>query len=186
MSQPTLQTERLTLRPYRAEDAPRVRLLAGERAVAATTLRIPHPYEEGVAEAWIASLIERADSGRSFHYAITLTESAELIGSIGLEMRTEFERAELGYWIGVPYWDRGYASEAAREFVRFGLEDLQLNRIQAAVFANNSASERVLQKAGLTYEGRHRQSVKKWDEFLDTLAYAVIRDDWQPTTAARP
>ena len=175
MSLPTLHTKRLRLRPYRLSDAPRMQQLAGRREVAATTLRIPHPYEDGIAEVWIAQAAERAAQETSYNFAVALPESDELIGSIGLEMRRESERAVLGYWLGVPYWGRGYATEAVIEILRFGFEDVGLNQISASVFANNPASARVLEKAGLTYEGRHVQAIKKWDQFLDTLTYARVR-----------
>ncbi|TWU14493.1 putative ribosomal N-acetyltransferase YdaF [Symmachiella macrocystis] len=175
MRQPTLLTKRLTLRPYQQTDAPRMQQLAGERVIAATTLRIPHPYADGVAEEWIASALERTASGNAYHFAMVLTETDQFLGSVGLTVQREWERAELGYWIGVPYWGRGYTTEAAMEITRFGFEDLGLNRIYASVFANNPASARVLEKAGLTYEGRHLQAIKKWDEFLDTLTYARVK-----------
>jgi len=149
--------------------------LAGERAIAATTLRIPHPYSDADCQAWIDSALETSAEGDAYQFAIVRTETNELIGSIGLTVQQHWERAEIGYWIGVPYWGRGFATEAAVEAVRFGFEDLGLNRIYASVFANNPASARVLEKAGLTYEGRHVQSIQKWDEFLDTLTYARVK-----------
>ncbi|QDT50466.1 Putative ribosomal N-acetyltransferase YdaF [Symmachiella dynata] len=175
MCQPTLLTKRLTLRPYQLTDAPGMQQLAGERAIAATTLRIPHPYPDGVAEEWIASALERAATGKAYHFAMVLTETDEFLGSIGLTVQREWERAEIGYWMGEPYWGRGYTTEAAIEIVRFGFEDLGLHRIYASVFANNPASARVLEKAGLTYEGRQVHAIKKWDEFLDTLTYARVK-----------
>lgn len=175
MSVPSFQTDRLTLRPYQMSDAPQVQQLASHPLIAATTLRIPHPYEEGMAEAWIASTQERWAAGDGYHFAIVLRETAELIGSIGLTVQREWERAELGYWIGVPYWGRGYATEAAKETLRYGFRELGLHRIHASVFANNPASARVLEKAGLVYEGRHVQSIKKSGEFLDTLTYAQVQ-----------
>lgn len=180
MSQSNLHTERLALRAFVTVDAPRVQQLAGEREIAATTLLIPHPYGDGVAEEWIAAMPDNVAAGRSYEYAITIRETGELIGATGFRLRSDWEQAELGYWIGVPYWGNGYATEAAREMVRFGFEELGLHRIFAAVFANNPASARVLQKAGLSYEGRHRGSVKKWDEFLDTDSYAILSSDGRP------
>src|SRR5882724_11778597 len=81
---PTLKTKRLVLRPFELSDAPRVKLLAGDRDVAAMTLLIPHPYEDGIAEAWIGLHQERFENGQEIVFAITLKASGELIGAIGL------------------------------------------------------------------------------------------------------
>src|SRR5438105_534326 len=102
--QPTLTTPRLVLRPFRLEDASDVQRLAGERDIAATTLRIPHPYLDGMAEAWLATLQPRYEKGEAVVFAITRREDGAFLGAIGLEIAREHERAELGYWIGKPYW----------------------------------------------------------------------------------
>ena len=97
---PTLQTKRLILRPFILEDAPEVQRLAGDEAVAATTINLPHPYADGVAEEWIGKQQEQFDQGELVNFAITHRRRHYLIGSIGLTISKKFERAELGYWIG--------------------------------------------------------------------------------------
>ena len=92
-------------------------------------------------------------------------------------------RAELGYWIGKPYWGQGYCTEAARATLDFGFEQLGLNRIFAHHFARNPASGRVMQKIGMTREGRLRQHVKKWDAFEDLELYGILKDHWAARTA---
>jgi ribosomal-protein-alanine N-acetyltransferase len=87
-------------------------------------------------------------------------------------------RAELGYWIGVPHWSRGYATEAAQATVEFAFRRLGLNRVYAYHFTTNPASGRVLQKIGMQLEGTRRRHTRKWGEFLDSDMYAVLRDDW--------
>ena len=83
---PTLETTRLTLRPFTVSDASDVQRLAGERDIASTTLNIPHPYEEGMAEQWIASHQERYEKGELVNFAITLRADRALIGAIGLQL----------------------------------------------------------------------------------------------------
>jgi RimJ/RimL family protein N-acetyltransferase len=173
--QPTLSTDRLVLRPFRVEDAPEVQRLAGDRAIAATTLRIPHPYPDGAAEAWIAKLTPAFESGESAMFAITRVADGFFLGAIGLEITRSHDRAELGYWIGKPYWGNGYCTEAARAVVRYAFEDLGLNRITAAYFANNSASGRVMQNIGMNYEGHRVQEIKKWGKFEDLILYGLVR-----------
>lgn len=179
--QPTLTTNRLMLRPFTLADAPDVQRLAGERDVAATTLNIRHPYEDGMAEEWIDSHAEAFAQGGHVTFAITDRRSGELLGAIGLVLQTEHDRAELGYWIGKPHWGRGYASEAAAALVRYGFEVVGLNRIHACHFADNAASGRVLRKIGMRREGCLRRHVKKWDRFVDLNCYAILRDEFAST-----
>ena len=176
---PNLTTERLILRPFRMADAADVQRLAGDYAVAATTLRIPHPYEDGMAEQWIATLEPAFEKREHIALAITVREDGALLGAVGLTPDVANQSAELGYWIGKPYWGQGYATEAARALVRFGFERLGLNRIYAHHFAHNPASGRVLQKAGLSYEGYLPQAVRKWERFVDVVLYGVVREKWQ-------
>ena len=170
---PTLRTARLVLRPFTLAEAPRVRELAGAYEVAQNTLLIPHPYPEGAAEAWIATHEDDYAQNRIHHFAI---DDGQLIGSIGMVLKSEGV-AEIGYWIGVPFWGRGYASEAAAEVVRYAFEECHLHRVFACHFTRNPASGRVLQKAGMKYEGTLRQHLKKWDEYVDLAFYGILRDE---------
>jgi [ribosomal protein S5]-alanine N-acetyltransferase len=179
-NRPTLETERLVLRPFALSDAPRVQLLAGDRAVAATTKVIPHPYEDGMAEAWIGLHQERFDRGEDTVFAIVLKASGELIGAIGLVLKLEQEKAELGYWIGKPFWGRGYCTEAGRAVLRYAFTELRLHRVHAYHFSNNPASGRVMQKLGMRHEGCLRQHLKKWGEFFDAEAYGILGSEFYP------
>jgi RimJ/RimL family protein N-acetyltransferase len=176
---PTIQTERLLLRPLRLEDAEPVRLLAGAREIAAQTLSIPHPYEAGLAEQWISSQPEAFEKGEAVTFAVTLRQTGELVGAAGLILCAKDQNAELGYWIGVPYWRRGYATEAARSVVAFGFSALGLHRIHAGVFSGNRASARVLKKIGMRREGRLPHHHLKWGRFLDLDRYGILEADWR-------
>ena len=174
---PTLETQRLILRPFELSDALRVQLLAGDRAVAAATKNIPHPYEDGVAEKWIGLHAERFARSEEVVLAITVKQSGELVGAIGLILKLDQEHAELGYWIGTPYWGRGYCTEAARAVLSYAFTELHLNRVHAHHFSNNLASGRVMQKIGMRHEGCLRQHVKKWGEFVDEEAYGILSSE---------
>ncbi|MEJ2679498.1 MAG: GNAT family N-acetyltransferase [Gemmatimonadota bacterium] len=176
-TQPTLTTDRLVLRPFTATDAAAVRQLAGERDVAYNTALIPHPYPEGAAEAWIATHAGAYAAGREVVFAITLLQTGELVGAVGLTLVPEHQRGEMGYWIGKPFWGGGYATEAARRVVRFGFQELGLHRVQAHCFARNAASRRVLEKCGMRYEGRRRGYFQKWGEFLDVDQFGLLATD---------
>jgi len=176
---PTFQTRRLILRAFLPQDAPDVQRLAGERAIAATTASIPHPYPDGVAEAWIAAQPELRARAESLVYAVTLLQDGRLIGAVGLGLRLEHKHAELGYWIGHPYWGQGYCTEAAAEILRFAFETLRLHRIYAVHFAGNPASGRVMQKLGMRFEGRRRQHILKWGRFEDLDGYAFLLPEYE-------
>jgi ribosomal-protein-alanine N-acetyltransferase len=180
---PVLHTERLVLRPFRAEDASVVQQLAGAREVADTTLSIPHPYDDSMAEQWIATHQASWERGEQLHYAITLGGKG-LIGAIGLTIVPAHGRAELGYWIGVPYWNRGYASEAARAIVAFGFDSLGLHRICATHFVRNPASGRVMLNAGMKQEGIHREHFMKWNRYEDVAVFGVLRAEFHDTTGS--
>jgi ribosomal-protein-alanine N-acetyltransferase len=174
---PTLQTARLILRPFQLSDAADVQRLAGAPEVASTTLNIPHPYKDGMAEEWIARHQEQFDNGQMVHFAVTLKPQGTLTGAVGLEINARHERAEMGYWIGVPYWGNGYCTEAARAVLRYGFEVLKLHRIFASHFPRNPPSGRVMEKIGMKQEGLLRGHVKKQDRFEDYVVYGLLRED---------
>jgi len=178
MAQPTLQTKHLCLRPFELPDGEDVRRLAGDRAIADTTLLIPHPYEVGMAEEWILARRPRFEAGEEVVFAVILRETGELIGAMGLVIEGKFRRAELGYWIGRPYWGNGYCTEAGRAVLEYGFQSLDLNRIHAYHFKRNPASGRVMQKLGMKHEGSSPQHIMKWGAFEDIELYGILRSEW--------
>lgn len=174
-----LETERLILRPPEVTDAPAITVLAGHYEIARMTLNIPHPYTHSQAETFITSIRQAASAGTDYTFAITSKAAGTLMGCIGLHLNPDHRRAEMGYWIGVPYWNQGYTSEAARRMVQFGFDELALNRIFAMCFAYNPASARVMQKAAMSYEGMLRQHLVKWGEYVDVHVYSILRSEWE-------
>ena len=135
--------------------------------------RFPNPYREEDAQEWI----ERANASPSeLTYAIASDE--EVIGGIGLQFQQDVHRrsAELGYWLGEPFWGQGIATKAVRGLTKYAFAHLDLIRLYATVFEWNPASARVLEKAGYTCEGRRRKSVTKDGETIDELFYAIVRE----------
>jgi RimJ/RimL family protein N-acetyltransferase len=178
-SQPTLHTARLTLRPFEQADAPAVQKLAGAWEVADTTLHIPHPYPDGGAEAWIATHAETWTNGSGLTYAITDRSDGTVIGAIGLTIAPQHARAELGYWMGVPYWNRGFCTEAGMAVVELAFVRLGLHRVQSRHLTRNPASGRVMQKLGMQLEGIHRETVRKSGRFEDLALYAILESEWR-------
>lgn len=194
---PTLYTPRLTLRPFVQADAPRVQELAGDARIAATTAAIPHPYPDGLAEEWIRSHTALAQDGKQYNFAITLAgtrtpgrendwfDTGHVIGAVSLILSSDPAqgRAELGYWIGVPYWNRGFATEASHAALAFGFQRKELRRILARHTANNPASGRVLQKLGMSHEGTLREHFCKGEQVFDLECYAILKEEWIRTRA---
>jgi ribosomal-protein-alanine N-acetyltransferase len=172
---PTLETARLRIRPYRETDIAELLPLIGTREVAATTLRIAHPYTEQDARDF---LVMTREPGKLW-LAITLRSDGRQIGGVGLRVDKPHQNAELGYWLGVPYWRQGYATEASREMLRYGFDELGLHRIFASHFKHNVASGHILLKLGMRHEGCQREQICKWDRFVDLELYGLLRQDWQ-------
>lgn len=152
--------------------------MVGDRRIADTTLNIPHPYEESVAVAWIGTHAEVAERGEGVTLAVTDRDSGALVGAIGLTIARAHQRAELGYWIAVPYWGRGYATEAARAMVDYAFAALDLARVDAHCLTRNVASARVMEKIGMQREGCLRAHVIRWDVPEDVALYGILRDEW--------
>ncbi|WP_018886521.1 GNAT family N-acetyltransferase [Paenibacillus massiliensis] len=177
--QPTLNTERLTLRPFELADASKVQEFAGSIEVARTTLSIPYPYPEGGAERWIRACVDRADNGHDYPFAVIRKEDMQLIGCMSINIAPSHRRGELGYWLGRPFWGQGYATEAARRLVQFGFRELDLNKLCAAAMTKNPASANVMRKVGMTFEGEFKQHILKWDHFEDVVYYGMTRADYE-------
>jgi RimJ/RimL family protein N-acetyltransferase len=143
---PVLETERLVLRAPRLTDVKAIARLANDRRVAENTARIPHPYGVDDAEQFIAS-VNRQDSEATF--AVVL--KGELIGICSVEPREG--SAEIGYWIAVPYWGHGYATEAVRALIDHAFGELGYDALQAGPRVSNPASRRVLEKCGFQWTG---------------------------------
>jgi RimJ/RimL family protein N-acetyltransferase len=144
---PVLETERLVLRAPRLEDVKAVAMLANDRRIAENTARIPHPYRLADADDFIAT----ANLGTETVFLIALRSGA-VIGACGF---TQVDRhpPEIGYWLGVKHWGKGYATEAVRAMIDHIFTDLGDEAINAAARVTNPASRRVLEKCGFQWSG---------------------------------
>jgi ribosomal-protein-alanine N-acetyltransferase len=140
--------------------------------------RFPHPYSEADAEAFIAMA-----TGMSPVTFFAIAVDGEAVGGIGYTLHEDVERvsAEIGYWLGTPFWGRGIVTAALGALTRHAFDrHADLRRIYAVPFVWNSASVRVLEKAGYRLEGRMRQSAIKDGKVTDQLLYAILRDELPP------
>ena len=171
--QPTLHTERLKLRPFVPGDAPRVQVLANDVRIADVTASIAHPYTEEMAQLWIAAHPAMWRNKETVSFAITLIESNQLIGCISI-MHIKNNEGELGYWVGVDFWNNGYCTEACREVVNFGFKQLSLQRIYAHHLCRNPASGKVLIKAGFKHTGSGKTPCGYRKETEDIEIYEIL------------
>lgn len=169
-----LHTRRLLLRTYTTDDIPELISLIGAREIAETTLRIPHPYTQGDAEDQVRRSQGEEDAVR---LGVWVEASSTFVGGVGLRLEMDHQRAELGYWIGVPHWGNGYATEAARALLQYGFDELKLNRVYASHVPNNPASGRILLKVGMKQEGYLRGHILKWGEYQDLVLYGMVKGD---------
>jgi RimJ/RimL family protein N-acetyltransferase len=178
-STPVLETERLVLRAPRFEDAKRVAALVNDRRIAENTARIPHPYTMADAREWIGAVTSQAAET----YLITV--GGEIVGACGLDIRDGMP--ELGYWLGVPFWGNGFATEAARALIDHAFAHLGHEVVIAGARISNPASRRVLEKCGFQWSGvglfriRALNSSAPLDRFrLERAIWASLKS-WGPT-----
>lgn len=180
---PVLRTERLLLDHFTPVDVPELARLANAREISDTTLAIPYPYTLDHARAFLALMDLEHRNGTGLALAIRLSEGPAsqgptLVGSIGLkDIDREHSQAELGYWVGVAWWGRGIATEAAGAVVNYAFDCLELNRVSAHSMMRNSASVSVLERLGMQREGVLRQRVLKEGRFEDVVLYGILRSD---------
>ena len=152
---PRLATDRLILRPLTIADVAPMAALLNDFEIARMVSRIPHPYALDDAHAFLAHL-QSVDPSRERGFALQ-SDTAGLIGVIGLDPRDD-RATELGYWLGKPFWGRGYMTEAVRAVLEWVGGEWGRRFVVSRHFADNPASGRVLTKAGFLYTGEVRQS----------------------------
>ena len=146
---PVLETKRLAMRAPRLEDAKTVAALANDRRIAENVARIPHPYKASDAESFIAGANK---AGGEAVFLITLRDET-IIGACGLMQVKGQDVPELGYWLGVNYWGKGYATEALHAVIDYAFTDLGHESLQAGSRVTNPNSRRVLEKCGFQWTG---------------------------------
>jgi [ribosomal protein S5]-alanine N-acetyltransferase len=171
-----LESERLIFAAPTLDDASAIKPIINHPDIAKMTLSIRYPYPDDAAVKWITKLA--SSENINYNFLIKLKESQTIIGGIGLYLHEHFKRAAIGYWLGLDYWNKGYASEASRRLIDFGFDVLALERIEGEYFPENTASRRVMEKAGMQFEGIMRNYLQKDDMNKDNGICAIIRQDW--------
>ena len=181
MALPHLKTQRLFLRPLEVKDVVQLMTLAGDKQVADTTATIPHPYRQQDAHFFVQAAAE-AYAARKF-YAFAITHESVMLGVVSLKcLPQEVSTAELGYWIGVPFWGNGYATEAAQAVLHYAFDNIGLERVIAKLLSRNSVSGRVLQKLGMKHVCSNESAIQKWRVWEDEQVWDICRRDHKPDT----
>ncbi len=177
MNRLLLKTNRLILRPPVPEDETAIQRYVSDRRIAETTALIPHPYPAGGALEWIRRSEVTLREGRGVDFSILLRGSGEFVGVVGLIDRGV--ESSLGYWVGVPHWGNGYATEAVHRVIRHAFNGRRIPSLHACHFAHNPASGRVMQKAGLLYQGVEPLGSSRDGVRYDRVCYGITAKQWR-------
>ena len=176
---PTLETDRLLLRKITLDDAQAIFAYASDPQV---PVYMPWEPHQSIAETYeyLAHVLERYQRGWPGPWGLVHKHDARLIGTCAYgSWERAHRRAEIGYVLHRAYWGQGLMTEAVRAVVGFGFARMQLNRIEARCEAPNIGSARVMEKAGLTFEGLLREQMYEKGRYRDMKMYAVLRREWR-------
>ncbi len=178
MGQPVviLQSERFTIREFVPQDAPSLAKYANNRKIWANVRdQFPHPYSLENAQEFIRMINERQPAN-----AFAILVGGEAVGGIGVHPQEDVYRysAELGYWLGEPFWGKGLMTDIVKGVVAEAFKRFNIWRIYAGVFSSNPASMRVLEKAGFQKEGVRRAASFKDGKVLDEVMYGLLKEDF--------
>jgi len=168
----------LVLRPWRLEDVPRVAEICTDPEIARWT-RVPSPYTERHARAWIEQTVRDWDSGEGeAAFAVTDASNSEVVGAIGLRVHEDYAlQGSIGYWVAADARGRGVATGALRLVSRWGLRELGLPRVQLVTDPGNKASQRVAERAGFRREGLLRSYIQMAHERRDCVMFSLLGDE---------
>lgn len=175
------------LEPVGSHHAPEVQKLVTSHPDIVGMTRMPDPYPEDGAATWIAQALPLHEAGEMFVFAIVRGDG-QLVGMIGLmgaagagrsdEVGSHEGGAEMGYWIGGSYWNRGYATEAVGQLLEFAFHELDVERIFATPLERNVASHRVLQKNEFHLVRTFQNTEPKWKPTDRLVEYELTRTQW--------
>ncbi|MBT8326768.1 MAG: GNAT family N-acetyltransferase [Bacteroidia bacterium] len=144
-------------------------------------INIPYIYLEEDAIARFNFVLQGFKNEERYVFAITQKTEDELIGEIGIHLDSEHNRAEIGYWIGEPFWGLGIATEAVGAILKFGFEELLLNKIHATHYVDNPASGKVLANNKMILEAELKDQYKMNDDYKSVYQYRLTRSEYLDT-----
>jgi RimJ/RimL family protein N-acetyltransferase len=168
----------IILEPIAVAHASALQPLLEDVAIAATT-PFPSPFPPDGANAYVAETLALRDAGTKYAFAVCEQGGAPMGMSLLKDVDFAIGEAELGYWIGVPYWGRGVATAAAAATLDFAFDTLALRAVRAVCLEDNPASLRVLAKLGFAVSGRFPQSLPKWSEPRPSVLLRLSSEQWR-------
>jgi len=172
---PKLQTKRLLLDRIGLSDISDIVAYAGNIKIMENTRSIPHPYHEEDAISWMHMANTGFKAKDNYMFAIRFGDTLALIGGIGLTIDKENNRAELGYWLAEEFWNKGLTTEAVKAILKFGFEELKLNKILAVCLTSNEASGNVMIKNGMVKEAEFKDHDVKRGHSIEDNIYVSLR-----------
>jgi ribosomal-protein-alanine N-acetyltransferase len=185
---PELNTERLKLRKIKLSDADSLLKYMNNKKISENILNIPYPYTEESVIARMNFILQGFKNKERYVFSITLKDpesipvaigtGAELIGQIGLHLVEGHDRAEIGYWVGEPFWGKGIATEACAAILKFGFEILKLNKIYATHFTENPSSGKVLINNKMIKEAELKDQYKSNGVYKSVDQYRLTKQEY--------
>ena len=178
MASQMIETERLHLRALQDDDVPYIIEYAGNKLISDNASRIPYPYTIDDAKTFLKMSNTGHETGNELIFGMISKSEGHLIGCIGLTIDRENDVGELGFWVGQPFWGRGLCTEAGRSVLDHAFRQLALNCVFAVHYPHNVGSAKVIEKLGMTYEGRQRQRLKKADLYMDLATHSILKSEY--------
>lgn len=175
---PELITKNLKLRKIKLSDAPSLIKYAGNKKISDQIINIPFPYGEEDAVFRMNFIYQGFKNKERYVFAITLKNTDELIGEIGLHLDKGNNSAQFGYWIAEPFWGKGIASEALEAILKFGFETLNLNKITATHYPDNPASGKVMINNKMIKEAELKDYFKVNGEYKSVVQYRLTKEEY--------
>jgi RimJ/RimL family protein N-acetyltransferase len=176
---PQIETERLLLSRLQAVDIPAIVQYAANQKISRFTGNLPFPYTEKDAVYWLNQANQGFKNKTQIILGIRLRPEPVFTGGIALTIDPGHNRAEIGYWLAEPFWNNGYTTEAARAIIRFGFDQLGLQKLTSSHLALNPASGRVLLKSGMRKEGELQEHILKNSVYHTLVLYGLTRNDYE-------
>jgi len=176
---PTLHTPRLTLGQIEVSDIPTITAYASNPNVSKMLRTMPYPYAEKDAIFWLNKARTEFKKETAYIFRIGLRDRGEFVGGVGLHLKKAHQKAVIGYWIGEPFWGKGYVTEALGAVLKFGFETLNLNKIQAVYKADNTQSGKVMIKNNMVKEGEMVDDMYQNGQFYTLIQYRLTKREYE-------
>lgn len=175
-----IMSERLLIRQYCLEDAEGVHHVIDNEKISSNIPMIPYPYPRDTVDWWINFVNRRIENKTAYEFGIFLRENQHYIGNCELRISKSNEKlAYIGYFIDSLLWGNGYASEAVDRMLRFGFDNLSLDKILGRCLSTNIASRKVLEKVGFEFVNKEEEYIKIWDKVVEITCFELKKDIYQ-------